>query len=243
MLTLTTLGTNTLWGKKLSSPPFRLCETLDNYSEMVDWVTEYCAAVRNLPAITLENPADWYTADFIREYASCKAHTSQWTDNGILMKLIAIPESIISYDNMYQLYSQQIVMCARTIILDPGSTIAKEAKKQLKLYLDNLCNSVQLYQKEILDVQQSLDTFKKEVGTYKTFFEELYKNSTDTKKADDNLIKQYKAQIDTLQADLKKWSDVQKGMYIAIGVWTFWIFSGPDFGCRDDCRRNYVRDG
>lgn len=210
---------------------------------MVDWVTEYCTAVRNLPAITLENPADWYTADFIREYASCKAHTSQWTDNGILMKLIAIPESIISYDNMYQLYSQQIVMCARTIILDPGSTIAKEAKKQLKLYLDNLCNSVQLYQKEILDVQQSLDTFKKEVGTYKTFFEELYKNSTDTKKADDNLIKQYKAQIDTLQADLKKWSDVQKGMYIAIGVWTFWIFSGPDFGCRDDCRRNYVRDG
>ena len=171
-----------------------------------------------LPAVTLENPADWYTADFIREYASCKAHTSQWTDNGILMKLIAIPQNIVNYDAMYQLHSQQIVVFAQTIISDPGSKVAKEAKKQLKLYLDSLRGSVQLYQGEIQAVQESLARFKGDVGSYKSFFEKLYQDSLDTKKADDELLEQYQAQIDTLQADLKKWSDVQKGMYIAIGV-------------------------
>ncbi|MCC8044088.1 MAG: HBL/NHE enterotoxin family protein [Clostridiales bacterium] len=218
MLTLTIQKTKTVWKGKLSFRDFRLHETLDTYSQMVDWVTAYCAAVRNLPAVTLKNPADWYTADFIRKYASCKAHTSQWTDNGILMKLIAIPQNIVNYDAMYQLYSQQIVVFAQTIISNPGSEIAKEAQKQLKLYLDSLRRSVQLYQGEIQEVQESLARFKGDVGSYKSFFEKLYQDSLDTKKADEELLEQYQAQIDTLQSDLKKWSDVQKGMYIAMGV-------------------------
>lgn len=218
MLVLTIPKKETVWSKKFSGRDFRLVKTLEEYSQMVDWVTEYCAAVRNLPEVTLENPADWYTADFIKNYAGCKAHTALWTDNGILMKLIAIPQNILAYDAMYQLYSQQIVLLANMIISDPGSKIAQEAKKQLEMYLKGLGQSVKLYQGEIQVVRESLTQFQGEVGQYKTFFEKLYKDSGDTKKADDALLTQYQSQMDTLQEDLKKWSDVQKGMYISMGV-------------------------
>lgn len=198
---------------------YNLKEIMSTYQDMVSTVTSYSAEIISLPDIKLNNPADWYTAQFIQDYSKARVHPRCWTDKGgILDQLNQIPANIVQYDFMFQGMRLQIISLANLIINDPTSKLAEEAKKQLTQYLSTLQQTVKGYQCQVAGVCKEIKDFKTAIGTYKDFFIELYKNSKDTKKADDTLIADFNTQIDNLNKDITKWNDVKIAMLASVGV-------------------------
>lgn len=61
---------------------YNLKEIMSTYQDMVSIVTSYSAEIISLPDIKLNNPADWYTAQFIQDYSKARVHPRCWTDKG-----------------------------------------------------------------------------------------------------------------------------------------------------------------
>lgn len=198
---------------------YNLKETISTYQQMLSTVTNYSSAIINLPDIKLNNPADWYTSQFIQDYSKARVHPQCWTNQGgILDQLNQIPANIVQYDLMFQGMKLQISSLTSLIINDPTSKLAEEAKKQLSQYLSNMQQTVKGYQLQVSGVCKEITDFKDAIDKYKDFFIELYKNSQDTKKADDALIARFNIQMDNLNKDIKKWNDVKIAMLASIGV-------------------------
>lgn len=194
-------------------------ETISTYQQMLSTVTNYSSAIINLPEVKLNNPADWYTAQFIEDYSKARVHPRCWTDKGgILDQLNQIPANIVQYDLMFQGMKLQIVSLANVIINDPTSKLAEEAKTQLSQYLSNLQQTVKGYQLQVSGVCKEITDFKEEITKYKDFFIKLYNDSQDTKKADDALIADFNTQMENLKKDIKKWNDVKIAMLASLAV-------------------------
>lgn len=198
---------------------YNLKETISTYQQMLSTVTNYSSAIINLPDIKLNNPADWYTAQFIQDYSKARVHPRCWTNKGgILDQLNQIPANIVQYDLMFQGMKLQISSLTSLIINDPTSKLAEEAKKQLSQYLSTLQQTVKGYQCQVSGVCKEITDFKDAINKYKDFFIKLYNDSQDTKKADDTLIADFNKQIDNLNKDIKKWNDVKIAMLASVGV-------------------------
>ncbi len=219
MLTLAPKKTNLKSNIVFLTERHQLLETITTYQQMVATVTNYCSAIIMLPDIKLNNPADWYDSQFIQNYSKARSHPRCWTDNGgILDQLNQIPANIVQYDFMFQGMKLQIISFAELIIESPASQMAQQAKKQLAQYLSTLQQTVKGYQLQVSGVCQEITDFKKAVIQYKDFFVQLYKSSKDTKKADDQLIKEFNARIDELNKDIEKWNNVKIAMLASVGV-------------------------
>ncbi len=219
MLTLTPKKMNLMSNLTFLTDSYAVRESMETYQEKVLAVTNYCNEMTKLPDVTLKNPADWYTMDFMQTYSKARSFPSSWTSaNGILDQLNQIPEHIVEYDSMFQGLKDIIKSDAQIIIDAPSPKLVEDAKKQLSKYLSTLKQAVCGYQEQTAGICSKISDFKASINKYGQFFKTLYTESKDTKKADDELIKSFNKQMDQLNQDIKKWNAVRTAMYVSMGV-------------------------
>lgn len=202
--------------RKITTIDYRVGENLSEYCKHVNEVTVCCEQVIKLPGISLQNPADWYTTEFINNYARMKGNMHRWT-NVILIDLYSVPQAVLHFCDLYVDQEKELIAICKLLVDNPKDS---EKKKYLYEQLEFLQTQAKSKCDQVTDVYDAILDFQNNVKEAEGFFSTLYDNSSDTKKADQKKVDDYQKKVDELNDDIRKWSDVQEGMLIAEGIET-----------------------
>ena len=188
-------------------------EILAEYRENIAGISAYAATVQNLNINIYGEAPDWYTEDFKEKFVASKAHAQSWLNN-IMSRLTEVPKSIIDYDDIYQMYSEEIVDLCKIMLENPK----KDLKKQLMNDLNKLINSVSQRKNLVVDIEKAIDVYISTLNSDKIFFDETYTSACETRDVDRELLDDFKIKKAALEDEVKYLQKVVNGTAIAGGV-------------------------
>lgn len=200
-------------------------EILAEYRKNIASISAYAVTVQNLNINIYGKVPDWYTEDFKEKFVNSKAHAQSWLNN-IMSRLTEVPKSIIDYDDIYQMYSEEIVDYCRIMLKNPK----KDLKKNLIEDLNKLIDSVSKRKDLIIDIESAIDDYISNLEIDKKFFDNIYASACETRDVDRCLLEDFKNKKSDLEKEIKHLQDVVTGTGIAGGVLLAAVPIGFAFG-------------
>lgn len=131
-----------------------------------------------------------------------------------MSRLTEVPKSIIDYDNIYQMYSEEIVDYCKIMLKNPE----KDLNKYLIDDLNKLISSVSKRKDLVVDIEEPIDIYISTLNSDKIFFDETYASACETKDVDRGLLNDFEKKKTELEDEIKYLQDVVTGTGIAGGV-------------------------
>lgn len=188
-------------------------EILAEYRKNIASISAYAATVQNLNITIYGALPNWYTEDFKEKFVASKAHAQSWL-NDILSRLTEVPESIIAYDKIYQMYSGDIVDYCKTMLKDPRIDLNKPLIDSLNKLIDSVSQRKAL----VVDLEEAINAYISTLDKDKKFFDETYTSACDTRDVDREQLKDFQKMKTDLEDEIKYLQDVATGTAIAGGV-------------------------
>lgn len=188
-------------------------EILEEYRKNIADINAYTLAIQKLNITVYGETPDWYTKDFKEKFVNSKVHAQSWLNN-IMSRLLELPETIVDYDDFYQLYSGEIVDYCNMMLKDPKKDLSDKVIKDI----ESLKKSVTERKALIANLEKEIDTYISTLDVDKKFFDQTFESACATKKVDEEKLKKFKQHKKELEDEIKHLQDVVTGTGIAGGV-------------------------
>lgn len=188
-------------------------EILEEYRKNIAAINAYTLAIQKLNITVYGTTPDWYTKDFKDKFVDSKVHAQSWLNN-IMSRLLELPETIVDYDDFYQLYSGEIVDYCNMMLKDPKKDLSDKVIK----HIQSLKKSVTERKGLIANLEKEIDTYISTLDSDKKFFDQAFKSACDTKKVDEGKLKEFKQHKKELEDEIKHLQEVVTGTGIAGGA-------------------------
>lgn len=188
-------------------------EILAEYRKDIADIDAYALAIMNMKITIYGEAPQWYNQVFKDKFVRAKTDAQSWL-NDVMSSLNEVPNSIIGYDALYQMYAGEILECCKALLKKPSATLQKQVIDDI----EKLYNSIDTRKANVSALETAISKYIALITVDKTFFDQAYQDACDTKDAEKEKLQQFEAKKQELEKEIKRIQDVIIGTSIAGGV-------------------------
>lgn len=196
-----------------AAPELTPDEILAKYRKDIADIDAYALAIMNMQINIYGQPPEWYNQDFKDKFVRAKQDAQSWLNN-VMSRLKEVPNTIVDYDALYQLYANEILDCCKALVKKPNKTL----QDQVIGDIEKLYNSIDARMQTVSALEGAIDEYVTLITADKTFFDETYEDACKTEEADKEKLKEFENKKADLEKEVKRIQDVIIGTGIAGGV-------------------------
>ena len=201
-------------------------EILEEYRKNIANVDAYASVISNMNLTIYGTTPTWYNSTFKSNFVKAKADSQTWLNN-ILSLLSVVPNSIVDYDNLYQMYADEILDCCREITIKYNENL----QNQIITDIERLYNDVNKRISQVSSLENKIDDYIHSMEEDLKFFNSTLADACQSQKAEMSKLKNLQETKQQLEKEIAHLSDVVTGTGIAGGVTLaavpFGFFFGP----------------